>query len=279
MYPLLFSIGSFHVYVLSVLILVSWLVYSFLFWRSLRSNGVDEDKIFDITFWSTLLAAITSRAVFIGLHPELFADAWLKTVAIWVQPGFSLYGAIVGCCCAYIYFSRSLKVRLGHMLDAIAVSFPAAILLALIGVLFDGSVPGTHASLPWAVRIVGVTGTRHPVQAYEILALILIIILIAFISRKSKKDKRPYGVVGMWFFILYSLLMFLLEFFKDTHVYWISLRANQWVLIALFAESLGAFYVRGGGREATRPILVKVRSRITKVLGGIYAKFSKRHTE
>lgn len=279
MHPILFSIGSVHIYALSICVVLAWLVYSFLFWKQLRSNGIDEDKIFDLTFYSTLVAFIVSRAFYVVFHWELFSDTWLKIVAFWVQPGFSLYGAFIGALLTLASMSRAMKVRLGHVLDTVALSFPLAIVIGLIGVFLDGSVPGKIADLPWALRVVGHVGRRHPVQLYEITILIVVMIVLAKLQLKSVKEKWPYGVVGVWFFILYSFFMFVLEFFKDTRVYWISLSANQWVLIALFAEALGAFYVRGGGREALRPLTHKLQSSIKSSIGGIYAKFSKRRSE
>jgi phosphatidylglycerol:prolipoprotein diacylglycerol transferase len=279
MHPLLFSIGSLHIYSLSVFVVLGWLVFSFLFWRQLRSNGIDEDKIFDLTFYTTLVAIVMSRAFYVILHWELFSDTWLKIFALWVQPGLSLYGAFIAALAVLVSMSRASKVRLGHVLDAVALSFPAAILTGLIGVFLDGSVAGKIVDLPWALRFVGHAGRRHPVQVYEIIIICIIIGILYRLQLRSSKEKWPYGVVGVWFFILYSFSMFLLEFAKDTRVYWISLSANQWVLIAIFAEALGAFYVRGGGREAIRPLGHKIKTSISGVIGGIYAKFSKRRSE
>ena len=108
-------------------------------------------------------------------------------------------------------------------------------------------------------------------ELYEIVALICILIILSILASRGKVKKWPYGLLGLWFFALYSASAFALEFFKDTHVYLGGLRANQWVLIALFAETMGAFYVRGGGRELIRPF-------INKVTGGFHGKFSKRST-
>ena len=58
--------------------------------------------------------------------------------------------------------------------------------------------------------------------------------------------------------------MFPLEFAKESRVYW-TLSANQWILIALFAEALGAFYVRGGGRETIRPFINRIFTRIGRI--------------
>jgi len=267
MHPILFAIGHFHVYSFSIFLILAWLVWSFLFWKSLRSDGVDEDKIFDLTFYATIVAFIVSRAVFVYFHWALFATTFLKIVAIWVQPGFSLYGALIGAVMTLILLSRQQKVRVGHVLDAFALSLPGALFVGLIGALLDGTTVGKLTNLPWAIRFVGFVGRRHPIEVYEMIAMLVVATVIGYLRQQSIQKKWPYGVVGVWFFILFCLLMFPLEFFKESHVYWNSLSANQWVLVALFAEAVGAFYVRGGGRELIRPIANK-----------IYAKFSKRRS-
>jgi phosphatidylglycerol---prolipoprotein diacylglyceryl transferase len=278
MYPLLFSWGPVTIYNFSVFLILSWIVFSFLFWRSLRANGVEEDRIFDLTFYATVMAFVVARIAFVATHWELFSETWLKIVAIWVQPGLSLYGAIVGGVATLVSMSRTIKVRLGMVLDALAVSLPVSFIVGWVGGFLDGTVAGKMADLPWAMRVIGHVGKRHPVALYEIAALIVCAVLLILISRKATREKWPYGVVGVWFFLLYSPLMWILEVFKDSRVYW-SLTANQWVLVALFAEALGALYVRGGGREATRPFLHKVQASIRVITGGIYAKLSKRRSE
>jgi len=267
MYPILFSIGPVHIYSFSLLLPFSWLVFSFLFWRELRSQGIDEDKIFDLMFYATLVGFVSARAGYVIFHWELFAATWLKIFAIWVQPGFALYGAVVGALATLIFLSRKQKVRLGAVLDAFALSFPGALLVGLIGGLLDGTVVGRIASVPWTIRYVGSVGRRHPVQLYELIAIIITIGILRLVARRSTKEKWPYGVVGVWFFLLFCIFMFPLEFVKESRVYW-SLSANQWILIALFAEALGAFYVRGGGREAVRPFINSILTRV----GGIFRK-------
>jgi phosphatidylglycerol---prolipoprotein diacylglyceryl transferase len=279
MFPILFTIGRFHIYNFSVFIILAWCVFSFMFWRMLRSDGVDEDKIFDLTFYSTLVAFICSRAFFVCLNWDLFADTWLKIFALWVQPGLSLYGAFIGGLLTLVFVSRREKVRLGQVLDAFALSFPGAFAVGLIGSFLDGTEVGKIVNLPWAMRVVGHVGRRQPIQIYEFIAIVFMMVILFLVKRKSVKEKWAYGVVGVWFFMMYSIIMFILEFFKESRVYWISLSANQWVLIALFAEAVGAFYVRGGGRETVRPLVYKLRTLGGGIAGGIYAKFSKRRPE
>lgn len=278
MFPVLFSIGNIHVYSLSVAIVLAWFVFSFLFWRALRSQGVEEERIFDLTFYASIAAFVFARAGYVAMNLELFRTSLLKIAAIWVAPGMSASGALIGALLVIVSLSRQYKVRLGHVLDAFGPAFGAAYIVGLVGSLLDGSYVGTQTTIPWAVRYVGHIGTRHPVQLYEIIALLIISSVMVFLSRRAVARKWPYGLLGLWFFAMFSALMFVLEFWKDTHVYLGHLRANQWVEVALFAETMGAFYVRGGGREQARPLVNKIISGISAKFGGMYGKFSKRRT-
>ncbi|KKU87964.1 MAG: Prolipoprotein diacylglyceryl transferase [Candidatus Gottesmanbacteria bacterium GW2011_GWA2_47_9] len=277
MFPVLFSIGPVHIYSFSVFLILGWLVFSFVFWRHLRSQAVAEDRIFDLTFYGTLAALAGARIGFAALHPELFGGDLLAVAALWVQPGLSLYGGLLAGLGMLVPMSRAYKVRLGHVLDGFGWAFPAAVLIGKVGSLLDGSEVGIPADIPWAISYVGHVGRRHPIQAYEMLGLACILVLLMIFSRRAAAHKWPYGIIGIWFFMVFAPVMFVLEFLKESGVY-LTLRANQWVQVFLFAEALGAFYVRGGGREAMRPVAGSVRRGAGQVLRGIYAKFPKRRS-
>ncbi|MEK7587623.1 MAG: prolipoprotein diacylglyceryl transferase family protein [Patescibacteria group bacterium] len=271
MFPILFSIGPVHLFSFSVFLIAAWLVFSFVFWKLLRAEAAEEERIFDLTFYATLAALAGGRLGFVLFHRDLFVNDWLAAVALWVVPGLSLYGALIAGLATCIVLSRSYRVRLGQVLDSIALAFPAALIVGKIGSLLDGSEVGIAASLPWAVSFVGHVGLRHPVQLYEIVFLILVLVAVWLLGKRGERNKWPYGLVGIWFVLLFSVGEFALEFLKESPVYW-GLRANQWVLVALFAEGLGAFYVRGGGREKIRPMVANLKR-------SIYAKFSKRRPD
>jgi len=256
MYPILVSIGPVTIFSFSVFLVLAWLTFSFLFWRSLRTSGTEEDRIFDLTFYATIVACITARAAFVLTHWDLFSDTWLKILALWVTPGLSLYGGLLGGVATLVSMSRTIKVRLGLVLDAFANALPLALIIGLIGAFLDGAVVGKIAQV----------GRRHPVALYEIAALLLLILVQSMLARKAVRLQKPQGIVGVWFFMLWSSVMFILEVFKESRVYW-SFTANQWVLVAIFAESLGALYVRGGGRQWIRPFIYK-----------LYAKISNKHS-
>ena len=236
MYPVLISIGPLHLSSFSVFLVLAWCVFSFVFWKSLRSQGVEDDRIFDLTFYSTLAALVGARAGLVAMNFHLFADTLLKIAAIWVQPGLSFYGGLVGAMVTLILMSRSAKVRLGYVLDAIAIALPAALIPGAIGTFLDGSTIGKAVKLPWAMRYVGHVGRRHPIQLYELVVFVVLVILVVLLQRAAQRRKWPYGLLGVVFFLLFSPVMFLLEFVRDGGVYFKFISANQWILVGWWTE-------------------------------------------
>jgi prolipoprotein diacylglyceryltransferase len=279
MMPILFSIGSFHMFSFSLLLILAWFIWSFTFWRYLRSLAINEERIFDAMFATTLVSLVASRLVFVFSHVSLFSENWLRIVALWVQPGLSLYGALIGAVLTLVIVAMKYKIRVAHMLDAFSVSFMWAYAIGLVAGFLDGSVVGKLAAAKWAVMYVGHLGLRHPIQLYSLLSMIGIIIVITFIGRMSKKYAWADGSIAMWFFSLFAASAFTVEFFMEHTIYWGYLSANQWVLVGIFGQSLGAFYVRGGGKEKLAKGASVFWTTVKKFIGGIYAKFSKRHTE
>lgn len=279
MMPILFSIGSFHFFSFSILLIFAWFIWSFSFWRHLRSLAMNEEQIFDAMFATTLVSLVVSRFGFVVSHMTLFSENWLRVIALWVQPGLSLYGAVIGAVLTLVFFAMKHKIRVAHMLDAFSVSFMWAYAIGLVAGFLDGSVVGKQAAVKWAILYVGHLGLRHPIQLYSLISMVGIIIVISIIRKVSQKHAWADGSIAMWFFSLFAASAFAVEFFMEHTIYWGHLSANQWVLVGIFGQSLGAFYVRGGGKER----LIHMGSGILRVskkfIGGMYAKLSKRHIE
>lgn len=275
MFPTLVSIGPVAIYSISVSLIVAWLVFSFLFWRALRSWGTDDERVFDLTFYATIAALVFARAGFVLTHRELFADSILKVIALWVTPGLSFLGGLVGAIATFVYLSRAYKVRLGLVLDALGLSLPITLAIGKVGSFLDGAEVGRVTSLPWGVMYPGHTGARHPVQVYEIIALLFIFVCMQVLHKRATGRKWPYGLLGVLFFLLFSASGFALELAKESSVYWV-VTANQLILIGFFAESVGALYVRGGGREAVRPLMRRALLAIGARGRSLYAAISKR---
>ncbi|MBI3577234.1 prolipoprotein diacylglyceryl transferase [Candidatus Gottesmanbacteria bacterium] len=258
MLPILFSIGPLHLYSLSFFLVLAWCVFSLVFWKALRREAVEEERIFDLMFWGTLVSAIVARVGFIVLHPELFARSILKMFALWVVPGLAFYPGLVAGVLTMVVLAKRKGLRAALVADALAFALPGALSIGAIGALLGGSVVGVTTKLPWAVGVVGYPGLRHPIGGYEAILLLLVLLVIGVLEIRAKRRDWPLGLLGIWFFLIISGGNFLLEFLVEHQLYW-GLSANQWMLIIILGQAVGAFYVRGGGREGVKKIYGRIR--------------------
>jgi prolipoprotein diacylglyceryltransferase len=259
-------------------LIFAWVVWSFFFWRYLRNLAVKEDEIFDIMFYTTILSFFTARLFFVASHIPLFSDGWLKVVAVWVQPGLSFIGGLIGAVVTSILLGMKYKVRIAYVLDAFTHALSWSFIIGSVGALLDGSVVGKITTLPWGVTYIGYLGLRHPVEMYESICMVFLLVVLWWISKKATKESWSHGILSMWFFTLFATSMFLFEFLVESDVYWGSLSANQWIYVGILGQAIGAFYVRGGGKEKLILLGRKTTAVVKQVLGGMYGKFSRRHT-
>lgn len=277
---ILFSFFYHNAVFMNMMIVIGWVTCSFLFWRGLRYFAVEEDRVFDLTFYATLTGFVFSRAGFVISHWDLFAGkSPLLIAALWVEPGLSWVSGLVGITAALVLLSRQYKVRLGLVIDTLGAALPYTIGIGELGAFLTSAETGKGTSVyswlsggrvPWVP-------VRHPVSLYELITVIVIGFVISRMGRAAVTHKWPYGLVGVWFFVLYAVSGFALEFLKDSRVYWGNLTANQWMLIGIFAECIGVLYVRGGGREYMRPRIRHLVARIQEKGLHIYESISRRH--
>lgn len=278
MMPIVFSIGPVTLYTFTMCLLLSWVTFSFFFWRHLRDLGVPEEYIFDMMFYGTLIAIIGSRLGFVLENPELFSGwKWIRVLTIWLQPGFTLYGALIPAIAILLIIAYQSHIRRGFVLDAVAKGFGPSYIIGALGALLGGITVGTISSGFLTVSYVGYSGRRYPVGLWEALAMIGIMIIVWVLGRLCQKQFQQSGIYALWFFFFFSIAEFGLEFLKESRVYWGSLHINQWILIVIFGEVVGLLFVKGGGKEWIGATSVRLWQYIRKGGGTVYAKFSKRH--
>lgn len=279
MYPTLLSIGPFHISSFLVFIAVSWVVFSFLFWRELRNQAITEEHIYQLMFYGTLAAFIGARLGFVATHWELFSgNLWIRIFTLWIQPGLSFYGGFLGGGAVMLAMSRQFAIRRSLFLDAFTIGFSSAFTWGALAAFLDGSIIGKTTTLPVGIGIKGYDGVRHPVALYEMFAVFLILVVLYAVRRFKKNSLGRIGLYALWFFFFFALFMFCLEFITESHVYFSGLTFNQWVCIGILGEATGGLITWGGGKEFLKATSAKVYKSMSGKIGGMYAKFPKRHT-
>jgi len=140
--------------------------------REARRLGLDGDHVYNLVFYALLTTLLGARLAYVLSHWTAYRGALLSalsptpTALAWPE------GVLLGGLAAAIYWSRN-RLPVGTTLDAMAPGLTLTLALVRLGAFLDGSGFGEPTTLPWGVAMWG--ETRHPVQLYEMAALLLIL--------------------------------------------------------------------------------------------------------
>ena len=110
-------------------------------------------------------------------------------------------------------FCKKYKENLWLLLDLVALSVPLAYVFGRIGNFLNKELFGKVTEVPWGIYVDG--ALRHPSQLYEaFLEGILIFIILIFYKKYKKFDGELISI----YVILYSLMRFISEIFREPDI-------------------------------------------------------------
>ena len=134
----------------------------------------------------------------------------LQMIAVW-NGGLSFHGGFIGAALAAFYFCRKKKISFYEIADISVIPLALGLALGRLGNFTNGELYGRITSVPWSMKFQDAEGFRHPSQLYESLKN-----LIIFFTLWTIKDKQlPKGFMFWLFVIMYSVLRFTVEFFRQ----------------------------------------------------------------
>jgi phosphatidylglycerol:prolipoprotein diacylglycerol transferase len=191
-------------------------------------HGISVNDLNNIVFYPLIGYILGGRILFALENLAAFAQNPLDLVSLNLDLFDPIGGLAIALITALVYGQRK-KMSLWPTLDALTPFFATFALGLGLAHLASGSAFGKETSLPWAMELWG--ATRHPSQAYEVLASLLILGLLWF----QKPDSRP-GIHFLTFAALTSGTHLFLEAFRgDSSLIMGGLRAEQifaWVVLA-----------------------------------------------
>jgi phosphatidylglycerol---prolipoprotein diacylglyceryl transferase len=164
------------------------------------------------------VARVADRGYFLALAAGAVSGAYLSgSFTFWSQGIFALAhsvaGALIGAIAAVELYKLARGIRLSTGIIFVG-PFAAGVAIGRWGCLFAGPADqtfGTPTSLPWAVDI-GDGIARHPVQAYESLAMLAFLLL--FLAGLNSRSRWAMRDGFYWMAIAYGVQRFVWEFLK-----------------------------------------------------------------
>jgi len=216
MHPVLFRIGPLTIHTYGLLVAVGFLIGLGFAVRQARKEGIPADKIIDLGFYILLTAIIGSRLGFILINASYYIKNPLDIFKIW-EGGLVFYGGVLLAVPTAVWYVKKNGLGIWRTADVFAPSIAIGHALGRLGCFFAGCCYGkTAESLPWAVTFtdpeclarIGIP--LHPTQLYESAGeFINFLILITL-----RRYKSFNGQLFMTYLLLYSVLRFIVEFFR-----------------------------------------------------------------
>ncbi|MEW6012010.1 MAG: prolipoprotein diacylglyceryl transferase [Elusimicrobiota bacterium] len=251
MHPFI-DLGFVKIPMYGVMIASAYLVsYLYLVKRG-KDAGFDKSKISDIMFYIVLWGFIGAKILYIFTFYNDFGNNFYERfINIFtltnLRAGFVFYGGFISASIFVYYYSQKNKINFFKLADFFAPAIPLAHSIGRLGCFFAGCCHGreTNSFLgvvftsPYCEVDVSLIGHKiHPTQLYESIGNFMIFL---FLNRLSKNKNLKEGSLIFGYFISYSFLRFIVEFFRGDNRggYWLGYFSQAqlisiWVIIFSF---------------------------------------------
>ena len=220
MHPELFRIGNFPVHTYGVFLALAFLSAILLAVRLGARDGLSKERIYDLCLWMLLASLVGSKILMFFTEPEYRSNPLSLLSLDFLRSGGVFYGGLIGAIVTGYVLMRRYKLPFWKTADACAPGIALGNVLGRLGCFSAGCCWGKPTSEPWGVRFSElaheITGVPvgiplHPTQLYESLSMLIVFGFLLWLHR----HRRFSGQVILAYALLYSVIRFVIEFFRD----------------------------------------------------------------
>ena len=221
MYPELFRIGNFPINTYGLLLAVGMLLALVVASRLAARDGLPRERIYDLGLWTLIGGLIGSKILmlFTEDNVQIFSMDFLRSGGVY-------YGGFLGGFFALVILIRYYKLPFWKVADAFAPGVALGQFFGRQGCFSAGCCWGKPTNLPWGVQFTEqaheFTGVPiytedggalhlHPTQLYESFAMLIVFFILIYLHRHKRFD----GQVLIAYGIIYAIVRFTIEFFRD----------------------------------------------------------------
>jgi phosphatidylglycerol:prolipoprotein diacylglycerol transferase len=220
MYPELFRIGNFPINTYGVLLALAFLCGILIAAKLAARDGLPRERIYDLGLWILLAAIVGSKFLMLFTEPE-YRENPLRLVSLdFLRSGGVFYGGFIAAVLAGYFLIRRYKLPWWKTADAFAPGLALGNAIGRQGCFAAGCCWGKPTTMPWGVEFTEagnkVTGVPlgvhlHPTQLYESFGALLIFFFLLWLHKR----KRFSGQVILFYAVLYAVMRFTIEIFRD----------------------------------------------------------------
>ncbi len=221
-----FDIGSLNIRFYGIAIAIGLMLAVIYGMKRSKHFGLKEDDILDGVLWIVPLSILCARAYYCIFAWEEFASNPISVLYIW-NGGIAIYGSVIGAFIGVVLFCLIKKVKLGAVLDLVALGFLIGQFIGRWGNFFNreafGAATESFFRMGLYNDVLQIWEYYHPTFLYESLWNLVGFIALHFLSRKRQYD----GQIALGYVFWYGLGRTFIEGLRVDSLYIGSFRISQ----------------------------------------------------
>jgi len=211
--PVLLSIGPLQIRYYGLFFVMGFVIAYFLLNYLAKRKEIDltKDDIADFLLYMIIGTVLGARIFYVFVYNlPFYLSNPLQIIAVW-NGGLAFHGGIIGAAIAGFYFTKRKNIDFYTIADIVVIPLALSLALGRLGNFTNGELYGRITDVPWSFKFPDAEGFRHPSQIYASFKNLLIFFTLWIIKDK----KLPKGFMFWTFVIMYSILRFTVEFFRQ----------------------------------------------------------------
>ena len=214
MYPILFQLGSFHIFAYGFFIVIGFVTATVLAALRIRKSDIriSFESAVDLFFYAVLSAVVGSRILFVLINFDDYRQNPIKILKLW-EGGLVFYGGLILAAMVGLVYMRRHRLPIWKLADLISPLIALGLFFGRIGCFLAGCCYGKETSLPWGVvfrnpeSLARLNVPLHPTQLYDSVNGLAIFFFLSWMQKRKAFD----GQIFWLFLLLYSITRFLVE--------------------------------------------------------------------
>jgi len=214
MYPILFQLGSFHIFAYGFFIVIGFVTATVLAALRIRKSDIriSFESAVDLFFYAVLSAVVGSRILFVLINFDDYRQNPIKILKLW-EGGLVFYGGLILAVMVGLVYMRRHRLPIWKLADLISPLVALGLFFGRIGCFLAGCCYGKETSLPWGVvfrnpeSLARLNVSLHPTQLYDAVNGLAIFFFLSWMQKRKAFD----GQIFWLFLLLYSITRFLVE--------------------------------------------------------------------
>lgn len=220
------SIGPLTVHYYGLVIAIGLILAVCYACKRSKQFGVKEDDILDGVLWVTPFAILCARAYYCIFSWEEYAGNPISVFYIW-NGGLAIYGGVLGAVVGVFVFCRIKKIKLGTVLDLVALGFLIGQSMGRWGNFFNreafGAATDSFLRMGLFNTVTESWEYYHPTFLYESVWNLTGFVLLHFLSKKRQYD----GQIALGYAAWYGLGRAMIEGLRVDSLYLGPIRVSQ----------------------------------------------------